>query len=119
MEGRNHRQPGIATCSRLRASDCGRQLLRLANPPGGASGLHAKPEGSGIGLQWELHGGDATNVAIERRTGNTGKWERISSEPAGTRFIDAKAKAGVLCYRVRAINKSGESAFSNIARVTR
>ena len=74
-----------------------------------------------MGLHWELHGGGATKVAIERRVGNSGaRWERIATEAAGTQFTDSTAPRGsVLCYRVRALNDAGESAFSNIARVNR
>jgi hypothetical protein len=57
---------------------------------------------------------------VERRTGNTGRWERIATPAAGDQFSDAAApRASAVCYRVRAINEAGESAFSNIARVNR
>jgi hypothetical protein len=73
-----------------------------------------------VELHWTLHGGSPSKVAIERRVGNTGaRWERIATE-AGTQFHDATAPRGsVVCYRVRATIAAGESAFSNIARVSR
>ena len=89
--------------------------------PEAPSGLAARSSGAGVELRWELHGGSPSKVAIERRVGNAGaRWERIATEAAGTQFRDASAPQGsVVCYRVRAINAGGESAFSNIARVDR
>ncbi len=80
--------------------------------PEAPSGLVA----DGVSLKWELHG--ATKSAVERRIGNTGRWERIATI-AGTSFSDAPAPRGLICYRVRAINDKGESAFSNIVRTHR
>jgi hypothetical protein len=80
--------------------------------PEAPSGLVAQ----GTSLKWELHG--ARKSAVERRIGNTGRWERIATLE-GTSFNDASAPRGVVCYRVRAINDQGESAFSNIARTQR
>jgi hypothetical protein len=88
--------------------------------PEAPSGLTAQPSGAGIALRWELHEGGATKVAIERRAGNTGRWERIATPAAAVQFTDnAPPQGSVLCYRVRAINNAGESAYSNIARVSR
>jgi hypothetical protein len=88
--------------------------------PEAPSGLAARKSGSAVALSWELHGGDPARVAIERRTGNTGPWQRIASETAGTAFTDAHPPSGsVMCYRIRALNSGGESAFSNIVRVER
>jgi hypothetical protein len=84
------------------------------------SGLKAESAGSGVTLTWELHGKDVTKVAVERRTGNTGKWERIASIGVETRFTDpAKPAEPSISYRVRAINGAGESAYSNVVRVMR
>lgn len=78
--------------------------------PEAPSGLMAQ----GTSLKWELHG--ARKSAVERRIGNTGRWERIANVD-GSSFRDASAPRGVICYRVRAISESGESAFSNIVRI--
>ncbi len=48
--------------------------------PEAPSGLSTAASGGGVVLQWELHGGDAAKVAIERRVGNGGKWERIATD---------------------------------------
>jgi hypothetical protein len=87
--------------------------------PEAPSGLTAQASGAGIALRWELHEGGATKVAIERRVGNTGRWERIATPTAASQFTDNAVPLGTVCYRVRAINNAGESAYSNIARVSR
>ena len=87
--------------------------------PEAPSGLTAQLSGSRVNLQWELHEGGASKVAIERRAGDTGRWERIATQPAGTQFTDTRAAGGqVACYRVRAVNDAGESAYSNIVRIS-
>ena len=86
--------------------------------PEAPSGLSAQASGAGVALRWQLHDGNPSKVAVERRTGNTGPWQRISTQPARTAFTDTEAPRGpVVCYRVRATNNAGESAYSNIARV--
>jgi hypothetical protein len=85
--------------------------------PEAPSGLNAQVSGGRVQLHWELHEGGATKVAIERRAGNAGAWQRVATVDAGSNFTDAGAGQGVQCYRVRAVNAAGESAFSNIVRV--
>jgi hypothetical protein len=87
--------------------------------PEAPSGLAARRAGAGVSLRWELHGGEPAKVIVERRSGNTGRWERIATQAAGTTFTDAAALASQACYRVRAANNAGESAYSNIVRVMR
>ena len=83
------------------------------------SGLTATMSGAAVKLSWAAHDG-AARIAIERREGNGGTWQRITAHATGSEFIDAKLPgADLICYRVRAINDAGESAFSNIARVRR
>jgi hypothetical protein len=83
--------------------------------PQAPSGLKSKRSGTSVTLTWELH--DAGKTAVERRIGNTGPWQRITIEPASTQFTDPNP-GPLVCYRVRAVNDQGESAFSNIVRVT-
>src|SRR6266478_850650 len=47
--------------------------------PEAPSGLVANPSGE---LHWEMHNGNPSKVGIERRIGNTGRWERIATPPA-------------------------------------
>jgi hypothetical protein len=84
------------------------------------SGLSAQASAGGTALRWEWHGGAPARVAVERRAGNNGRWERIATQAAGTQYTDAAApREAVVCYRVRALNDAGESAYSNIVRVRR
>ncbi|MEO8026020.1 MAG: hypothetical protein ABI823_06085 [Bryobacteraceae bacterium] len=88
--------------------------------PEAPSGLRAQASAAGVSLTWELHGTDATKVAVERRAGNSGQWHRIATLPLEGRFTDAaKPVSDVVCYRMRAINAHGESAYSNVVRVVR
>lgn len=89
--------------------------------PEAPSGLQGATAGNGVQLRWEVHGQDSTRVAVERREGTNGSWQRITTQPATeTSYTDAQRPAGPLvCYRVRALNDAGESAFSNILRIAR
>lgn len=80
------------------------------------SGLTATRVGSGVELHWAAHEG-ARRIAVERREGHRGTWQRIIETTASSFTDSAPPLAEVLCYRVRAINDAGESAFSNIARI--
>jgi hypothetical protein len=77
--------------------------------------------GGSVRLRWEAHSSDTRNVIIERRIGQTGPWSRIVTQPAGTNeYVDKSASVGgMVCYRVRAMDANGESAYSNIVRVRR
>jgi len=88
--------------------------------PEAPSGLTVQPSGAGVALRWLLHEGNPARVAIERRVGNEGRWERITTQAASTQFNDGAAPSGsVVCYRVRALNDGGESAYSNVVRLKR
>jgi hypothetical protein len=88
--------------------------------PEAPSDLTAGVSGGGVALRWALHSGEVLKVAVERRVGNTGRWERIATEAAGAQFTDKAMPGGsVVCYRVRAANAAGESAYSNVVRVNR
>jgi hypothetical protein len=87
--------------------------------PEAPSDLSAQASGSTITLRWQLHEGNPSKVAVERRTGNTGDWKRVATLAPRMEFTDSAApRASVVCYRVLAINTAGESAYSNIVRVT-
>jgi hypothetical protein len=84
------------------------------------SSLTATVVGGAVRLGWQMHGGGATNAILERREGDTGSWTRVATLPgAGQRYVDGGAAEGVVCYRVRASNGNGESAYSNVVRVRR
>lgn len=87
--------------------------------PEAPSSLEVKVASGSTLLTWEPHGGDTTAMAVERRTGDHGSWERVAKLAAGAKeYIDSQAAHGQsLSYRVRALNDAGESAYSNIVRV--
>ncbi len=82
--------------------------------PEAPSSLRAQPGAGGVRLTWEVHGGNPTQAAVERRIAE-GSWERIKTVPAATtEFTDSQAGRGEVFYRVRALNDAGESAYSNV-----
>jgi hypothetical protein len=90
--------------------------------PQAPSSLDAAVDGKSIDLTWAVHGGHSTQIRVERRHGNSGAaWEAIATLPAPAHtYSDSHAPAsGVVCYRVRALDRAGSSAYSNIARVER
>jgi hypothetical protein len=88
--------------------------------PEAPSSLHATVTGNSVRLRWEMDGGAPATAIVERRAGDTGSWARIATLPAANaEYADGGAPAGMVCYRVRAANGKGESAYSNIVRVQR
>jgi hypothetical protein len=89
--------------------------------PEAPSSLDVRDSGGSVELSWEIHGVGTTGVAVERRRGNRGTWERVAKLFADAKsYRDTDAPSGqTLCYRVRAVNEAGESGYSNIARVAR
>lgn len=88
--------------------------------PEAPSSLMASFAGNSVRLSWRMHGGDAVHAIVERRAGDSGAWTRIATLPAGSaEYADAGAPPGEACYRVRAANGNGESAYSNIVRMRR
>jgi hypothetical protein len=85
--------------------------------PEAPSSLDAKAGGNSVMLKWELHGGGPTESIVERRNAN-GSWMQVKTLPAPSdSWKDPDAPGGELSYRVRAANKAGQTAFSNIVRV--
>ena len=54
--------------------------------PEAPSSLDVRDSGGSVELSWEIHGGGTTGVAVERRRGNRGTWERVAKL-----FADAKS----------------------------
>jgi hypothetical protein len=88
--------------------------------PEAPSSLVTERTAAGVRLTWAVHGGDPAHVVVERRAGN-GTWQRIKTLPAtATGYVDAASGKGTaVFYRVRALNPAGESAYSNVVRVSR
>jgi hypothetical protein len=86
--------------------------------------LGLSPSGTAIKLTFAIYGGEATGIVVERqiveRSGDRGNWQRIAKLSAGTtEYTDSGISKGQqIGYRVRALNGSGASAYSNVARIT-
>jgi large repetitive protein len=90
--------------------------------PEAPNSLDAVVNGGSIELTCAAHGGKPTQIRVERQNGNSGAaWEVIATLPARVdKYSDSHAPAsGTVCYRVRALNHGGSSAYSNIARIER
>ena len=93
--------------------------------PEAPSSLQGSQSGRSVRLAWEIHGGNATGVILERAvrgadTGAADKWEKIASLGANTTdYQDSTVRNGQeAAYRVRANNGAGQSAYSNVVRVS-
>jgi hypothetical protein len=90
--------------------------------PEAPSSLNLVVAGGAAKLTWQVHGGDPTGIVVERQKTSIGTqktpWERIASlAAAATEYTDpGLKKEEVAAYRVRAVNKEGESAYSNVVR---
>ncbi len=71
-------------------------------------------------LTWTDASTNEDGFTIERATGAAGAYGLLATVAAGTaEYVDATVTAGTpYCYRVRAYNTSGESAYSNEACAT-
>ena len=91
--------------------------------PEAPSSLDVMLVGGAAKLTWQVHGGNTTGIVVERQKEGVGAhkaaWERIANLGAATtEYSDSPLKKeDRTAYRVRAINKEGESAYSNVARV--
>jgi hypothetical protein len=92
--------------------------------PEAPSSLRVALSGNSPKLTWSLHGGEPKGAVVERRIkslpGDGSGWKRIATlENMATEYTDSGVANGQqAAYRVRAYNDAGESAYSNIARVT-
>ncbi len=96
--------------------------------PEAPSSLIVTNEGNSSRLSWELHGGNPTSVVVERRldsesagsgdANGTASWQKIATLQSGaSTYTDSALPDGARAsYRVRALNASGESAYSNVVR---
>jgi hypothetical protein len=90
--------------------------------PEAPSSLNLVVTGAGVRLTWQVHGGNPTGIVIERRKENAvaqkAPWERIANLALiATEYTDSGLKKNeIAAYRIRAFNKEGESAYSNVVR---
>jgi hypothetical protein len=92
--------------------------IPVLNPPASPSNLSVNPiSGSILQLIWTDNSSDETGFEIERsETGSGGPFTLITTVPANTiMYNNTGLEVSVnYCYRVRAINSGGSSAYSNI-----
>jgi Chitobiase/beta-hexosaminidase C-terminal domain len=71
-------------------------------------------------LSWNDNSTNESNFEIERKTGTNGTYTRISLIGANANsYVDTAVTRGVTyCYRVRAVNTAGASAYTNEACAT-
>jgi hypothetical protein len=88
--------------------------------PEAPSSLTVTVAGGARKLSWQVHGGNPANIIVERGERSAGEgrpiWKRIANLPAtASEYLDTNINsAKAMSYRVRAINKDGESAYSNV-----
>ena len=84
--------------------------------PAAPSNLRATAQtGSGILVEWNDNSTNESSFLLERRT--TGSFQEIRDASAGTTsYLDTSASSGITyTYRVRAVNGTGSSEYSNEA----
>jgi len=88
--------------------------------PEAPSSLNVVVSSNSAKLTWQVHGGDPTGIVLERRLDDSdttkGTWSQITKLPptAGEYADFSLKKSQSAAYRVRAVNGSGTSAYSNI-----
>ncbi|GLW57090.1 glycosyl hydrolase family 8 [Kitasatospora phosalacinea] len=88
--------------------------------PTAPANLLATATGTTINLAWSDSSGNETGFEIERTTGTSGTWNRITTTAANaTTYTDsALSAATAYSYRVRAVNDAGPSGYSAQASAT-
>jgi Concanavalin A-like lectin/glucanases superfamily len=71
-------------------------------------------------LTWQDNSDNEDNFTIEQKTGTNGTYSQIAFVAANvTSYVDSSVTSGVnYCYRVRAVNTTGASAYTNEACAT-
>ena len=82
--------------------------------------LFGAADAAQLSLTWTDASTNEDGFKIERATGTAGAYGQVASVAAGTTgYVDATVTAGsTYCYRVRAYNTAGDSAYSNAACAT-
>jgi fibronectin type 3 domain-containing protein len=76
------------------------------------------PAPAQLTLTWQDNSNNEVDFAIERNTGTNGAYTKITSVVANVTSypVDSSVTRGVnYCYRVRAVNSAGASAYTNEA----
>jgi regulation of enolase protein 1 (concanavalin A-like superfamily) len=93
--------------------------LAFVRAPAAPSGLTAQVSTGGVTLNWTDNSTDETGFVIERQTG-TGTFAVLTTVGSNVKsFVDTTVGAGTTYgYRVKAVNGTAESGYSNTATVT-
>lgn len=82
------------------------------------TGLSATPSGQTVNLAWTDNAADETGYKVERKP-EGGAYSQIGTAGQdATSYADEGVSPGAYCYRVRAYNDYGDSAYSNEASAT-
>ncbi|MBT9394000.1 proprotein convertase P-domain-containing protein [Hymenobacter sp. NST-14] len=93
-------------------------LNALPEPPVSLTALApaTKPATAALDLLWVDKADNETGFEVERSSGGSTAFARIATLPANTTFYTDNVTAnGQYCYRVRAVNTVGPSAYSNVS----
>ena len=73
--------------------------------------------GAQLTVTWVDNSTNETGFSVERSSGTTGTFAEVTTTGSGvTTYLDSSlADATTYCYRVRAFNAAGYSAYSNVA----
>lgn len=119
-------------CYRVRASNsdgnsaytsqvCATTNAAGGNAPAAPSGLTTTASSDmGIDLSWTDNSNNEDNFHVERATGQGGSFAEIATTAAGVTTYDSRGLAASTeyCYRVRASNANGNSAYSSTSCAT-
>ena len=85
------------------------------NPSAQASASFTIVSAPKLMVTWQDNSTNEDNFQFERKTGTGGTYSQIAVVPANiTSYVDANVTSGfTYCYRVRAANSYGVSAYSN------
>lgn len=85
--------------------------------PAAPSNLTAAQSGASVNLTWKNNATNVTGYIVERST--DGQNFTVIGKPTGTQLTDTNLKAGTTyTYRVKAVNGTVESIYSNTSSVT-
>jgi hypothetical protein len=75
------------------------------------------PAAAQLTLTWQDNSNNEDNFAIDRKTGTNGTYTQITLTATNiTSYVDTSVTRGVsYCYRIRAVNSAGASAYTNEA----
>lgn len=86
--------------------------LVTVDPPAAPAEITAISEADGVALSWEAVDGDVEGYIIERRVGEDGEWEDVTTieSASTTSYLDTGATPSVFySYQIMAYNGGGES----------